>query len=78
MTMRCAEESGWPEREFTLHAGDYVCSRCGWMQDSFAGGCAELCLDAIWHSNEDYNRYAVEARAGGYQIPDAPRRAEIR
>lgn len=51
-TMRCADEDGWPEREFELiprSNGTYACAECGWNQSSFEDGVRELVLSAEWN-----------------------------
>lgn len=45
---------------------------CGWIQTSTAGGCAELCFEAVWGDVAGYCRLRDVARAGGYQVPDHP------
>ncbi|MYM92590.1 hypothetical protein [Duganella vulcania] len=69
-TMPCADEN-FTKRAFApSDDGDHVCTHCGWMQSSAAGGAAELCNSATWHSQGEYERYANVARAGGYSVPD--------
>lgn len=80
--MRCADE-GLKERQFERSGefdpegrADYVCTHCGWMQVSPAGGAAELCRLATWHSLVEYEVYRDLARTEGYELPDAPLRFE--
>lgn len=51
---------------------DYVCECCGHMQQNAAHGAAEMCRNATWHDQVDYERYADVARAGGLVVPDVP------
>jgi hypothetical protein len=77
--MRCAEcgesrlfaPDGEPE-DFNDGGVDYTCTHCGWMQTSFAGGCAELCRLATWHNISRYEEFRDLARTGGHDVPDAP------
>lgn len=70
VTMRCADETGWPEREFELQPDgvDHCCKTCGWYQISFAHGCRELVLSAEWHSFDLLRAYAAKALEGGLTI----------
>lgn len=45
---------------------------CGHYQESEAQGAQELCLMATWHDMNEYERVAAIARAGGFEVPDAP------
>ena len=71
--MACADED-LAEHEFSPmpDGSAFVCTHCGWIQESAAAGAAELCESATWTSLEGYARYAAIAREAGLKVPDQP------
>jgi hypothetical protein len=73
--MRCADE-GLEDQIFepaNKEATDWYCTSCGWYQRSTAGGCAELCEQAAWFDQKDYEEYRDIAIEGGYSVPETPK-----
>ena len=68
--MKCADEPGFPVRDFHMEDGDGVCAHCGWMQTSFADGLNELVALATWHSET--------ARAAYVKLAAAEKALEVR
>lgn len=61
--MKCADEPGFPVRDFHMDNGDGTCSHCGWMQTSFEAGVRELANLATWHDPQaraEYERIAEQ------------------
>lgn len=71
MTMRCADEPGWPERSFTAveaDGDDWCCDDCGWCQLDFPRGCRELVMAATWHGIDALIEYLKVIKEAGLTL----------
>lgn len=70
-TMKCADEEGWPEREFVPIPGSrgvYACPECDFQQSSFADGVQGLVLSAEWNSINGLIEYLKVVAAAGVEL----------